>query len=75
MTVTNVHIDSDNKWQLVITGQERNKEVRTYCAIPPTNGNRIDIITPCELEQGYRYDQGCIVIEIKMGVANVHLFN
>jgi len=74
MTVTDVHISKDNKWCLVITGTEHNKDVITYCSIPPTNGNRVDVITPDKLEQGYRYDVGLIVIDIRHGVPWVHLF-
>lgn len=76
MQVTNVHIDSTtNKWQLIITGKEKNKVVITYCAIPPTDGNRVDVITPSDLEPGYRYDVSLIVIDIVQGIPIVHLFN
>ena len=75
MIVTSVHIDPKNKWSLVIEGKEKDRVIKTYCAIPPTDGNRIDVITPSELEPGYRYDISLIVIDIKLGIINVYLFN
>ena len=74
MVVTSVHIDANNKWSLVIEGTERGKAVKTYIAIPPTSGDRIDIITPNVLDTGYRYDVELIVIEIKAAIPVVHLF-
>ena len=74
MVVTNVHIDPSNKWLLVIIGTENNKAIKTYCTIPPTTGNRVDIITSDDLEAGYRYDVSIIVINIISGIANIHLF-
>jgi len=71
MIITSVHIKN---WSLVITGTEKGKAVKTYCAIPPTNGNRVDVITSTNLEHGYRYDVGLIVIDIKHGVPWVHLY-
>ena len=74
MQVTNVHISTTNKWMLIIEGMEKGRNVSTYCAIPPTSGNRVDILTPDVLDTGYRYDVNVIVVDIKHGVPWVHLF-
>jgi hypothetical protein len=75
MEVSKVYISPKNKWNLIIEGKEKNKVIKTHCAIPPTSGNRVDVITCSELETGYRYDVSLIVINIKHGVPWVHLFN
>jgi len=75
MVVTKVSIDSDKKWCLIIEGQEKGKKVFTYIAIPPTDGNRVDVITDIDLETGYHYDQSVIVIMIINGTPSVTFFN
>jgi len=68
MIVDNLHIDPRNKWCLIIEGVEDGKRKRIYCAIPPTTGNRVDIITEFILEKGYRYNcKGLIFINIEKG--------
>jgi ribosomal protein S3AE len=55
-------------WCLTMSDSKRTY----YIAIPPTKGNRIDIITDVELQKGYNYKCDPIVIEIREGrVVNV----
>lgn len=75
MEVSKAYLHPDNKWCIVIEGKEKDRVIKTYCAIPPTSGNRVDVINPNALEIGYRYDVSLIVIDIVEGIPIVHLFN
>lgn len=76
MEVTRASITTTgNKWTLNIEGTERGKTVKNYIAIPPTKGDRLDIITGSDFEQGYRYDiDGIIIIHILKGFPHVRLY-
>ena len=54
-----------HKWCLNILNKKINKT--TFLAIPPTDGDRTDIITNNKMEQGYNYGIDCIILEIKNG--------
>jgi len=55
-----------DKWTLICN--EGNK--RNYIAIPPTNKDRIDIITFDKMIQGYNYNVDAIIVIIKEGKIN-----
>lgn len=76
MKVLKVFLDSKNKWQLNVEGtNNKGKKYTQIIAIPPTNGNRVDLITGNSLEEGYRYNiDGVIVINIISGEPQVTLF-
>lgn len=56
--------DANNKWQLVV---KKNGKIINYIAVPPTDGNRIDIITNSDLLAGYNYNIDCVIIVIEEG--------
>jgi len=74
LLVDKIHIDPKNKWCLIIEGSENKKRQKTYCAIPPTDGDRTDIITEHALPSGYKLDcKGLIIVNIKKGKVTLTL--
>lgn len=60
------YIDKKNKWGIVI----ENDKFKKYIAVPPTNGDRFDLINfeNEEIFKGYNYNiKTCLLIEIKKG--------
>ena len=72
--LTKVYIDPEHKWLLIRKGiDEKGREFSTSLAIPPTTGDRVDIITNDDINAGYRIDMDIIVIIIKYGkIDNVY---
>lgn len=56
--------DKLNKWKLNIM---KDNKIINYIAIPPTNSNRVDIISSKDLCKGYNYKIDCIIIRIING--------
>lgn len=76
MKVDKVYTETQNKWTIVIEGIEKDKRVKTYCSIPPTDGDRLDIITDCNLKDGYAYDiSGVIVVNILNGFPHIRFYD
>ena len=75
MEVTKVYTESKNKWAITVEGIEKGREVKTFIAIPPTTGDRLDIILGSDLKEGYRYDiDGIIIIHILNGFPHVRYY-
>lgn len=69
--LTKISIDPTNKWLLIREGiDDKGKTFTTTLAIPPTKGDRMDIITDKSLEEGYRMDVDIIFIVIINGKIN-----
>jgi len=60
-----ITIMPEHKWCLNITDLKTKKKIQT--TIPPTDGDRIDIITDDKMIEGYNYGIDCIIIEIRDG--------
>jgi len=75
LTVTRIYLDPSNKWAIVVEGVEKNKPSKTYIAIPPTNGNRVDVISTVTQKSGYNYDTEVIVVNVVNGNPRVELFS
>jgi len=81
MQINKIYIDSINKWCLVIEGVEEKKKknqiIKKYIAIPPTSGDRVDIINLSNrdiFKQKYFYNFNGIIIIIKNGkIGNLKL--
>lgn len=58
--------DPTNKWCIIFTENSTGK-ILNYVAIPPTSGDRLDIISFRKLIEGYNYDVKGIVIYVKNG--------
>lgn len=59
-----VYLDPNNKWNIVIVNEKGKKN---YISIPPTEGNRIDIIRYDKSIIGYNIDFKGIIIIINNG--------
>lgn len=72
--LTKVYIDPEHDWLLIRKGiDDKGREFSTSLAIPPTDGDRIDIITNDDIDTGYQIDMDIIVIIIKYGrIDNVY---
>jgi hypothetical protein len=69
--LTKISIDPNNEWLLVREGiDDKGKNFTTTLAVPPTKGDRTDIITDKPLEEGYRIGVDIIVIVILSGKIN-----
>ncbi len=69
--LTGISIDPNHRWLLIREGiDEKGRKFTTSLAIPPTKGDRIDIITDKDLGEGYRCDVDAIVIVIIKGKIN-----
>ena len=69
--LTGISIDPNNKWLLIREGiDDKGKTFTTTLAIPPTKGDRMDIITDEPLEDGYRMNVDIIFIVIIKGEIN-----
>ena len=77
MKITNIHLNENNKWFLIIEGiTDNGKIIKTMSAIPPTNENRTDIISNFPINEGYQYNcKGLIIIRIIDGQPNIELIN
>ena len=74
MDIKKIYTNPKNKWGLIIEGIEKGKPTKTLCTIPPTKGDRFDLITEFEITPGYRYDcKGIIIIDIIQGDINLKL--
>lgn len=60
----NARFDPKNKWCIIFENKDGKR--LSYCAVPPTDGSRIDIITK-QKNFGYTFDIDAIVIVIKNG--------
>lgn len=63
--VHKAYLDPKNKWVIVFE-DEKGKKINSW-AIPPTNGNRVDLICYNDTKYGYVYDAEAIIINIKNG--------
>lgn len=61
-----------NKWEIVFEDKD-GKQINAW-AIPPTNGDRVDIICYDDTKPGYVYDAEVIVINIKNGEPELFCF-
>ena len=61
----NFYFVKKNKWTLVFT--DKNGKIINYIAIPPTTGNRIDLITNSQIDAGYAMDLNIIIVKIING--------
>lgn len=75
MTVTRTYLDPTNQWAIVVEGKENNRPTKTYIAIPPTDRNRVDVISTDPQKSGYNYDTEVIVVNIINGKPSIELFN
>ena len=75
--LTKIYIDPNNRWLLIRKGiDEKGREFSTSLAIPPTDGDRIDIITNDDINAGYQIDMDIIIIIILCGkIDNVYYKN
>ena len=63
-----VYIDPRNRWCICIEGKDvKGNDIKVWHAVPPTNGDRIDIFNDKETNTLYKFDFGGIVIVIKDG--------
>jgi len=65
-----IYLDPNHKWTIIFEYEDGKKN---YCAIPPTNGNRTDIILGEDHPKGYRLDIDCIIIQITNGEPKILL--
>ena len=66
-----IYFDKDNKWCL--TMEDDNDERKKYwIAIPPTDGDRTDIITNEKISE-YHYNFKGIIIRIRKGIPTAEL--
>ena len=72
--LTNAYIDPKHKWILIREGIDNGKKFTTSLAIPPTNGDRIDIISDKDINEGYLCDADVIIIIIKNGIIDKTYF-
>ncbi len=77
MKITKIYLDRINKWTLIIEGiTDKGKDSMTMTAIPPTDGNRTDIINTSTLGEGYQYNcKGLIIIKIIDGQPKLELID
>lgn len=78
MEITDLYLDENNKWTLIIEGiKENGRTDKVIIAIPPTDGNRTDIInSEGYKDSGYQYNcKGLIIIKIIDGQPNLELIN
>lgn len=76
MKVSKAYRKSDSKWLIVIEGIENNRKIKNYIAIPPTTGDRLDIITNFDIKGGYNYDiDGAIIVNILNGFPHISFFD
>jgi hypothetical protein len=61
-----IYLNPENKWCIIIE-DENNSKKKHFIAIPPTNGNRIDVISYDQIHLGYNYKLNGIIIIIING--------
>ena len=66
--IMTLSFDKKNKWNLIITTSDNKKH---NISIPPTDGNRIDIITNDKILNGYNLNIDAVIITIKKGTPTV----
>lgn len=64
-----IYLDPRNKWCITIEqANDKGRVEKHYMAIPPTNGDRVDIYSTEKLISYYNYDvKNVIVVLIKNG--------
>ncbi len=60
------HIDKKNKWAIIFT-DKTNGRIINLISIPPTKGNRVDIITYDKIIPGYSMGIDAIIVIIENG--------
>jgi hypothetical protein len=77
MKITDIYLDENDKWTLIIEGiNEKGRTIKTMTAIPPTDGNRTDIITNFPIGEGYQYNcKDLIIIRVIDGQPNLELID
>ena len=73
--LTDAYLDPKNKWILIREGIENGQKFTTSLAIPPTKGDRTDIIGDKDSKAGYLNSADVIVIIIKGGDVEEIYFN
>ena len=72
-----LYFDPNNKWCLTMEDDSNPKKIKKHwMAIPPTNGDRTDIITDKEIfckEDGYCYGFKGIIIRVRNGIPSAEL--
>lgn len=61
----NAYIDPNNKWCLIFT--DKDGKLINRCAIPPTEGDRTDLLCFNDLKSGYSFGIDAIIIRIEKG--------
>ena len=65
----NAYLDPKHRWLLIREGIDNNgRNFSTSLAIPPTTGDRIDIISDEVIHEGYKINADVIIIIIKKGI-------
>jgi len=65
----NAYLDPKNKWTIIF--EDKKGRIISYCAIPPTKGNRTDIITHDKILNGYTFGIDAIIILIINGEPSI----
>jgi len=66
--LTNAYLDTKHRWLLIREGIDNGRKFSTSLAIPPTKGDRMDIISDKDIHEGYNINTDVIIIIIKKGI-------